>query len=183
MSIESELQKLLTACGVKHFTARELLIHTDRPLNHEPTTAQLHNILPAAIVLDTARAVLHAPIRLTSVFRSPAYNESIGGVERSQHMDFVAIDFTTGPFRNAYDLLLKWRKADLMYKSEAPFWPMVTTDREWEDLPTWDARDYDLDSSWSPSQLFLWRGGLAFYPKQNFIHLDARGIDRTWRGR
>jgi len=177
MSIRGDLQRLLDACGVRYFSANELLVHTGKPLNHEPHPSQLDNILPAVLVLDALRSHLRRPIRPASVFRSPAYNASVGGATRSQHLDFVAIDFSTRRLRGAYDLLLSWRREMKMFRSEAPFFPLGkdAAGPERKPLPMWEERGGD-------SQLFHWLGGLAIYPSKNFIHIDARGSNRTWRG-
>lgn len=64
-------------------------------LNTDPPRKLWENILPTINVLDRFRATLDAPIRIISAYRSPAYNRSIDGALRSQHTEFVAIDFTS----------------------------------------------------------------------------------------
>jgi N-acetylmuramoyl-L-alanine amidase len=45
-------------------------------------------------MIDAIRQELGAPIRITSCFRSPAYNACVGGAPSSTHLQFNAIDFT-----------------------------------------------------------------------------------------
>jgi uncharacterized protein YcbK (DUF882 family) len=44
-------------------------------------------------VLEKFRQEIGKPVVLTSVYRSPRYNASVGGARRSQHKEFCAIDF------------------------------------------------------------------------------------------
>lgn len=90
------------ALNLKFFKPYELLVmgarHSDRQspaygLNTRPPRESWANIYPTIRVLDALRARLGAPIRITSAYRSPAYNRAIGGARESQHMEFRAIDF------------------------------------------------------------------------------------------
>lgn len=62
-------------------------------LNEDPPEALWENVVDLAKVLDVLRAELDAPIYFNSVYRSPAYNEKIGGAARSLHKQFKAADF------------------------------------------------------------------------------------------
>lgn len=65
-----------------------------RGLNTMPPEDVWENIKPTALVLDKLRATLGAPIHLTSIYRSPAYNKLLSGAAKdSVHMRFQAADF------------------------------------------------------------------------------------------
>ena len=43
-------------------------------------------------VLDNLRECVGQPLQITSSFRSPDYNKSIGGSKNSKHMEGIAVD-------------------------------------------------------------------------------------------
>ena len=43
-------------------------------------------------MLDEVRDKFDKPIHITSGFRTPAYNEAVGGVETSSHLKGLAVD-------------------------------------------------------------------------------------------
>ena len=63
-------------------------------LNHFPARALWDNIAHTAQMLDEIRRRLNAPVRILSCYRSPAYNDCVGGASGSLHMNFNAIDWT-----------------------------------------------------------------------------------------
>jgi lysozyme len=63
-----------------------------------------------AKVLDEARKRLGASIRITSAYRSPAYNKRIGGVSNSTHVRFNATDLVTAQPASLYLVLLDLRR-------------------------------------------------------------------------
>lgn len=87
--------------SLKHFRAEEFLelgaAHSGggagHGLNTAPPESKWTNIVPTAKVLDMLRERLDAPIRITSAYRSPDYNEAIGGAAESWHVEFRACDF------------------------------------------------------------------------------------------
>lgn len=85
------------APGITSFSAEELFTRGASDarlrLNTDPPEHLWPNILPALRALQELRARLGKPIILNSVYRSPAYNERIGGATNSEHMKFSAIDF------------------------------------------------------------------------------------------
>lgn len=82
------LDEKLKEFNITHFTGKELCRGWDIPDN------LLHNILPTIRVLNIIREWYGKPIYLNSTYRSPEYNEAIGGKIHSLHLEFNAIDFT-----------------------------------------------------------------------------------------
>lgn len=51
----------------------------------------------AAYLLEPVRAILNAPLIITSAYRCPALNKEVGGSFSSQHLNATAADFTISP--------------------------------------------------------------------------------------
>lgn len=60
--------------------------------NTEPPRALWENCIPLARVLQALREDAGASVVITGMYRSPAYNACVGGVTRSQHLQFRAAD-------------------------------------------------------------------------------------------
>jgi hypothetical protein len=98
---EARFAAFMAGLRLRHFAPGEFLFpgaaHGARP-HHERNTLPPEdlwpNIVAVARVLDRLREETGAPIRLLSIYRSPAYNAAIGGARGSQHMRFTAADFT-----------------------------------------------------------------------------------------
>ena len=107
----ARLQRRLDRAGVEHFSAMEFFVkgsshynqaHRGYGLNTDPPEYLDHHIIPTAVVWEEARVRLDRPVRLTSVYRSPAYNLAIKSTNPenprtlwgrgSQHPRFSAID-------------------------------------------------------------------------------------------
>ena len=82
---------------VTHFEWHEFLIkgasNAQNPVNTDPPPELWPNAVPLIRTLEAFRKEIKQPVVLTSVYRSPAYNKTIGGANRSQHMAFTAADF------------------------------------------------------------------------------------------
>jgi hypothetical protein len=86
--------------NVQNFTPRELLTKgaSNAPggdcagLNTDPPQSLWQNVVPLVQVLEEFRRRMNHPVKLLSVYRSPAYNACVGGVGSSQHMLFKAAD-------------------------------------------------------------------------------------------
>lgn len=81
-----------------HFTLAEL-IHSQtaarRNIDNRPTDAVLVNMKNILCPgLEQVRELLGKPILISSGYRSPRLNASIGGSVKSQHMEGLAADFT-----------------------------------------------------------------------------------------
>jgi lysozyme len=93
----------VTGLGLTHFSAEEFLQkgsqHSDvnSPafgLNTAPPSKLWPNLDAVAKVLDQFRASVANPVIISSAYRSPPYNNSIGGAVNSRHMKFDALDFS-----------------------------------------------------------------------------------------
>lgn len=80
-----------------HFTWYEAL-HSDTGERHgiqnEPTEEEGENIFYAGRQMENIRAVLGAPIIVSSWFRNSTLNALVGGSKNSDHMKGLAVDFT-----------------------------------------------------------------------------------------
>jgi lysozyme len=114
VSNEQKFQRVLDRWGVKHFAAKEFFYRgaSDEKLNlnTDPPAELWPNMERTAKVLDEARKRLGASIRITSAYRSPAYNKRIGGVSNSTHVRFNATDLVTAQPASLYLVLLDLRR-------------------------------------------------------------------------
>jgi uncharacterized protein YcbK (DUF882 family) len=75
-----------------HFTVAELT-RTSTGLANEPTPSQVAALTSLCVhILEPIRALLGAPLRITSGFRGAAVNAAINGAAGSQHMRGEAAD-------------------------------------------------------------------------------------------
>lgn len=69
-----------------------------RGLKNAPVGKQLENLRDTAERLDTIRESLGHPVTVTSGYRSPEVNASVGGSKTSAHCHGLAVDFTCPRF-------------------------------------------------------------------------------------
>lgn len=107
--------KLMGGLGLRHFSAREFLFRGRRnsasgdsafQLNGFPPPALWRNIIPLALAVDAFRAEIGSPVSLASIYRTPAFNEAIGGAPDSEHTRFAAIDVAVPASQDAR----RWRE-------------------------------------------------------------------------
>ncbi len=98
--------------GFRHFNAKEFTSYFNRARNTYPPREKWENILPTLQLLEELREDWEVPIVITSSYRSPAYNKSVGGASQSQHMEFNALDFVVSAYTpvKVYKELNSWRK-------------------------------------------------------------------------
>jgi hypothetical protein len=120
MSKITKLQNKLDKAKVTYFKAHEFFVkggsHSSPRSrgygkNTDPPEGLLNNIVPTAVVLQTAREMLGAPIIISSCYRSPAYNKAIGGASRSLHQTFQAADNVATDLVKLYHILATLRAA------------------------------------------------------------------------
>ena len=101
--------------GIRHFTAAEFTGYfaavRDGVCNSPPPRELWEHIVPTLRVVDALREELGKPCRILSSYRSPEYNQAVGGVPLSQHVDFTALDiaFPGVAPEDVHGRLLAWR--------------------------------------------------------------------------
>ena len=108
---------------IKHFNWEELLFkgasNARFNSNTDPDPRLYPNVVPLVNALDKIRSEIDAPIKLISVYRSPAYNRNIGGATSSRHMQFDAADFVAlGPTAGNSD---RWQKIAKKLRANGEF--------------------------------------------------------------
>jgi len=93
----STLRDLIDDAGIEHFAADELVEHTRSdwpgPRIFPPRERLLDHIAPTVKIADEIRDRWGGPVVVVSGYRAPYYNdELVEGSDRSQHMDFRALD-------------------------------------------------------------------------------------------
>lgn len=69
-----------------------------RGIANQPTPLQIASLRRMAALLEEVRALLGAPIVISSGFRSAALNAAVGGASNSAHLDGRAADFSCPGF-------------------------------------------------------------------------------------
>ena len=178
-AVSAAFQTFVDDLDLSHFGAAELLHGIDRTAgstrNRMPPREIWPNVVPTILLLDTLRREIGAPIRILSGYRAPEYNRAVGGVGRSQHQDFRALDFTcdVGEPDDWAALLRAWR--------HGPFASPVPLELRSVHAP-FDRAELRVNAS-PHGVAFLFRGGVGVYPASRFVHLDVRGTNADWRGR
>ncbi len=67
---------------------------TRQGIDNTPSPAVRANLVRVANMLEQVRALVDAPIRVSSGYRSPALNQAIGGASNSAHVLGLAADIT-----------------------------------------------------------------------------------------
>lgn len=140
--------------GLRHFRGIEFTPYWNRlrgsVKNSVPPESLWLHIIPTIIILDELRQELGVPITLLSLYRSPTYNDAVGGEPASLHMSYKAIDFTC--------------------RSGTP--------ATWASkLKSWRGRQFKLPEN---TGSFEFHGGVGVYANSKFVHLDTRGRDADW---
>lgn len=98
MTQSEKLERFVDDLGLRYFKGRELTWLWSRTRkgvsNSVPPESLWQNCIQPLVVLDEIRHRI-GPIRITSFYRSPAYNEAVGGERQSYHKVFMAIDSTS----------------------------------------------------------------------------------------
>lgn len=86
-------------------------------LNTDPPEELWQNAIALTKLLQAIRQEFGAPVRISSCYRSPAYNTCIGGATGSQHKQFTAADITIADGNTA----LSWHKRILAMQNAGVF--------------------------------------------------------------
>jgi hypothetical protein len=110
---KADFQRLLDSAGIRYFTADEVFFRGARDarlqLNTDPPRGLWPSLLAVVKVADEARHRLGKPLRITSAFRSVAYNKAIQGAVGSWHTKGGALDLSGSPV-TLVGILEKMRK-------------------------------------------------------------------------
>ena len=100
-----------------HFSLAELVasqVATRKGIDNTPTPAIVANLTRLAELLEQVRALVGAPIAISSGYRSPALNKAVGGAANSAHVLGLAADISTAKLApKALALLI--RQSDIAF--------------------------------------------------------------------
>ena len=100
-----------------HFSLAELVasqVATRKGIDNAPTPAIVTNLTRLAALLEQVRALVGAPIAISSGYRSPALNKAVGGAGNSAHVLGLAADISTAKLTpKALALLI--RQSDIAF--------------------------------------------------------------------
>lgn len=85
----------------ENFTLEELTFSQTaarKGIDNEPSEAVKRNLETLAKGLERVRAILLAPLHISSGYRSYTLNKAVGGSAKSAHLDGYAADFTAPSF-------------------------------------------------------------------------------------
>ncbi len=171
----TDFERWFSTLGLRNFVAHEVLIGLDQG-NTEPPAQLWPNIALPLIVLDALRDFFDRPVTITSAYRAPPYNASVGGTSKSQHMAFMALDFKVADTRPqmVYDILRSWRGETFVLPFKPEQWAYVAEAGPVPFKPT------EIVPSDGGTFEAVYAGGLGLY--NTFVHLDGRGLNHTWKG-
>ncbi|MET1412177.1 D-Ala-D-Ala carboxypeptidase family metallohydrolase [Roseibium sp. HPY-6] len=115
----------IESLSLRHFTPAEFLVlggnngpgGKGEGLNTLPPRTLWPNIANTARMLDEIRDRLGTAVFISSAYRSPAYNEAIGGKTSSQHLKFSAFDWAA-----ASGSVEHWRDVARSVRADNPAW-------------------------------------------------------------
>lgn len=100
-----------------HFSLAELVasqVATRKGIDNTPAAAVVANLTRLAAMLEQVRALVGAPIAVSSGYRSPALNKAVGGAANSAHVLGLAADISTAKLApKALALLI--RQSDIAF--------------------------------------------------------------------
>jgi zinc D-Ala-D-Ala carboxypeptidase len=101
-----------------HFTVEELVQSQTaerRGIDNTPTDAIIANLRFLASRLEQVRALLGAPILISSGYRCPALNQAVGGAANSQHMQGLAADLICPRMGTPVEVCRRIAQSDLAF--------------------------------------------------------------------
>lgn len=100
-----------------HFSLAELVasqVATRKGIDNTPAPAIVANLTRLAALLEQVRALVGAPIAISSGYRSPALNKAVGGAANSAHVLGLAADISTAKLAPKV-LALLIRQSDIAF--------------------------------------------------------------------
>ena len=95
-----------------HFSLAELVssqVATRKGIDNAPAPAIVANLTRLAALLEQVRALVGAPIAISSGYRSPALNKAVGGAANSAHVLGLAADISMVKLTPKVLALLIWQ--------------------------------------------------------------------------
>jgi hypothetical protein len=102
-------------------------------IDNTPPPGIVENLKRLAAGLEAVRALLGAPLEISSGYRCPALNEAVGGSSTSQHMQGLAVDFACAAFGTPLEV------ADAIRRSGMDFDQCILEYGRWVHLSFSDA--------------------------------------------
>lgn len=99
----------------EHFTLEELTVTQVRNASNNVPLALLPAIKDTALRMEEVRALLNAPIIVTSGYRSPLVNKIVGGSTTSAHMNGRAVDFISPAFGTPLEIAKAISASDIAF--------------------------------------------------------------------
>jgi hypothetical protein len=170
-------EEFVASLGLNYFNANELLVGRYQPDNGPPPLTIWHNIVPTILILDHLREYTGCGIKLISAYRTEAYNDPAknkGRAPKSQHQAFTAIDFRVTGMKpdKVVPILRGWENSEW-------FWSPIDFQRKPVKISIGTIPFGEMPRKVSAGILGCWftfRGFVKPYMKQNFTHLDTRGL-------
>lgn len=101
----------------KHFTLDEF-VRSDtairKGIENNPSDSIIENLKITAMGMEEVRELLQVPILVTSGYRSPVLNRTIGGSKSSAHMQGFACDFIAPKFGNSLAIVNKIKESGIL---------------------------------------------------------------------
>jgi len=101
-----------------HFTLEEFTFSetaTRKGIDNTPHEGILDNLCILANGMEDVRNLLNAPIHISSGYRCPALNDTIGSKRTSQHIQGLACDFTSISYGSPDSIVLAIISSDILY--------------------------------------------------------------------
>ena len=102
----------------KNFTLEEFTDSqeaTRKGIDNTPTPEIIERIKYTAECMEKVRKILGYPINISSGYRCPVLNKSIGGAVNSQHMTGEGVDFTCPKFGTPRQIVNKLKEYGLVF--------------------------------------------------------------------
>lgn len=151
----TKLERYIDTLGLRYFKGSEFTSLWQRVRkgvqNSVPPERLWENIVEPLVVLDEIRHQAGKPIIMLSTYRSPEYNQAVGGARFSIHMQFGAID-------------LQAKQGGAVRPAELHRIAVSLRGKTFTNPVT--------------GKKFKFRGGIGLY--NTFIHIDCRGVDANW---
>ena len=142
-----EFNITLRQWGVVNFTYEEMTLLRSDGTRADPEPYILPNILPTAIIAQTIRSILKAPVITISGYRPADYNRGVGGAPHSEHVSFRALDLSFPDLERLWEVTTKVVEA---FRSD-PGWNVGLIYYDWgvhidTDAAGWKGRNRTIDN-------------------------------------